>query len=55
MDNPGVEPWTFRYAVQIYYSTTLPLLLNRAYIITQYAYNDTKITRTITLITTSVD
>ena len=54
MDNPAVEPWTFRYAV-IYYSTTLPLLLNIAYIITQYAYIETKITRTINLFTISVD
>ena len=50
MDNPGVELWTFRYA-DVYYSTTLPLLLNIAYIITQYAYIETKITRTITLFT----
>ena len=54
MDNPGVEPWTFQYVV-VHYSTTLPLLLNKAYIITQYAYVETKITRTITLFKISVD
>ena len=48
--------WTFRYAV-VYYSTTLSLLLNIAYSITQYVYIETtcKITRTITLFTISVD
>ena len=54
MNNPGVDPWTFRYAV-VYYSKTLPIPLNITYIITQYAYIETKITRTTTLFTISVD